>query len=73
MADTRIETRQTDRRGRLSDEIQELSKREMQDVTGGDGTRGSGKDALFGGICIVRASRALNPYVTIDYLQDVKP
>ena len=31
---TRIEI-ETDRRGLSSDEIQELSKREMQDVTGG--------------------------------------
>ncbi len=34
MADTRMITEQTDRRG-LSSEIQELSKREMADVTGG--------------------------------------
>jgi hypothetical protein len=35
MANARSETEQTDGRGLLSDEIQELSKREMEDVTGG--------------------------------------
>ena len=34
MADTRNAI-ETDRRGLLSDEIQELSKQEMEDVTGG--------------------------------------
>ena len=34
MTDTRIEI-ETDRRGLSSDEIQELSKREMQGTTGG--------------------------------------
>ena len=37
MTDRRIEI-ETGRRGLLSDEIQELSKREMEDVTGGEAT-----------------------------------
>ena len=37
MANTRNEI-ETDRRGLSRDEIQELSKREMEDVTGGEAT-----------------------------------
>ena len=61
MADARIETSE-------HDEIQELSKREMEEVTGGDGTRGSGNDLLFGGAGTERLRGAYNPYVTVDYL-----